>query len=653
MKFCLLPVLWASVLSAQTGSLTIHMILHAVGEERYEIAQTPKGVTLNTTIEYTDRANKRTTSATLHMKSDYTPLQLTVTGRPDSVTVQNASATVQENKASRTFAPPRRYFTIFGLSPFAIQMMMLHYWSSHGKPTSLPMLRASDAAEPVRIELAGHDAILVNGRHIKLDRYTVANLAFGREVLWMNAQGDLAAAMTFAGGLPMEAVRTEYESALPQLYRSGVAQEMTDFKAISRQVPPEGSGAFAIAGARLVDATGGAPVEDSVVVVRNGMITAAGPRNTLQIPRGIRVIEAKGKTLLPGLWEMHIHASGVEFGPALLAAGITTARDCGGEFDYLVAQRDSIEKLKAPSPRMLLAGLVDAGGIKAFGHVTAETPDEGRAVVDRYYAAGFEQMKLYTYLKPDVIQAIAEEAHRQGMTVTGHVPQAVNTFEGIEDGMDQINHLNYVSSMLRSPDTARGPVDVNSNTARKAIEFLKEQHTVVDPTAGWGEMAGHSKEVDVASFEPGIGNAPFVLNAKFRGMGGNTTAGQMKTRTAQTLAVIGALHKAGIPIVPGRGSRLAGYGLLRELELYVQAGFTPLEAIQSATIVSARAMHLDRASGTIEPGKRADLILVEGDPLMNISDIRKVSHVVTNGRMYDAQKLWQSVGFHPAAAPRM
>jgi imidazolonepropionase-like amidohydrolase len=121
----------------------------------------------------------------------------------------------------------------------------------------------------------------------------------------------------------------------------------------------------------------------------------------------------------------------------------------------------------------------------------------------------------------------------------------------------------------------------------------------------------------------------------------------MRTRTAQTLAAIGALHKAGVAIVPGSDTGLVGFGLDRELELYVQAGMTPLEAIQSATIVSARAMKLDRDSGTIEVGKRADLILVDGNPLANISDIRKVSRVVTNGRVYDAGKLWTSVGFRP------
>lgn len=631
---------------AETGSLTIHMINHAVGEERYEVATSGGGLKLSTRFEYTDRGNKRTAIADLSMAVDYTPLSLEVQGRPAKVHVQGGSATVEEDGKTRTFAAPGEYFTIFGPSPFAVQMMMMRYWNAHGRPASLPILRARPDAPPVEIELAGHDSIAVNGAMVALDRYTVANLMFGREVVWMNQNGDLAAAKTFAGGLPLEAVRTEYEPAFAQLYRSGVRQQLKDLESIGAMAPPELTGTFAIAGARMVDGTGAPPVNDSVVIVRDGRIAAVGPRARVAIPKGTAIVDGKGKTLLPGLWEMHIHYSGVEFGPALLAAGITTARDCGGEFDYLIAQRHAVEANGGIGPRLLLAGLVDAGGLNAFGSVTAETPEEGRAVVNRYRRAGFDQIKLYTFLKPDVVKAIAEEAHQRGMTVTGHVPQALNAFEGVEAGMDQINHLNYVTTMMRT-GPGRGPIDVHSEAARKAIQFFKDHHTVIDPTAGWGEMAGHSKEVDVASFEPGILKAPFVLDAKFRGMGGNTTTGQMRARTAQTLAVIGALHQAGVTIVAGSDTGLVGYGLHRELELYVEAGMTPLEAIQSATIVSARAMKLDRDSGSIEAGKRADLILVDGDPLTNIADLRKVSRVVANGRAFDPAKLWRSVGFQP------
>jgi len=646
MKAALCLLILAPGLAAQPGSLTIHMILHAIGEEHYEIAPADGGLTLDTTIQFNDRGMQRTTSAVLRMKSDYTPLDFEIkSNHPIRVTIDGASSKVSEDGTSRSFAPPDRYFTVFGATPFAIQMAMMRYWKAHGKPADLAVPRADSAAPPIHIVAAGKDSITAGGKTVLLERYTIENLMFGREILWMTAEGDLAAAMTFAGGLPMEAVRAEYEPALPQLYKSGVAQEMADLADLARRAPPDQAGAFAITGATLVDATGAQAVENSVVVVRNGRIAAVGARGKVAIPPDAPIVDARGKTLLPGLWEMHIHFSGVEFGPALLAAGITTARDCGGEFDYLVAERDAIEKRGGPGPRLLLAGLVDAGGIKAFGHVTAETPDEGRAVVQRYHAAGFQQIKLYTFLTPDVVKAIADEAHRLGMTVTGHVPQALNAFQGVEAGMDMINHLNYVTAVMRTPPGGRGPIDVNSEAAQKAIRFFKDHRTVVDPTAGWGEMASHSKEVDVASFEPGILRAPFVLDSKFRGMGGNTTAEQMKSRMAQTLAAIGALHKAGVIIVPGSDTGLVGFGLLRELELYVQAGMTPMEAIQCASIVSARAMKLDADCGTVEAGKRADLILVDGNPLANISDLRKVSMVVANGRLYQSAKLWQTVGF--------
>ena len=647
MKCILVLLLTAFSLTAQNGQFIIHMILHAIGEERYTIVPTAEGLKLDSTFAYSDRGNQRTTTATLRMKSDATPLSFEIKERPGSFKTDGDNATVTEDAATRSLTLPARYFTIFGSSPFAVQMMMLRYWTAHGKPANLPVLRANPAADPVRIAPAGHDSVKVNGQSVVLDRYTVANLIFGSEILWLNRDGDLAAAMTFAGGLPMEAVRTEYESALPQLYRAGVAQEMADLQDLGRRVPPERVGAFAISGATLIDATGAPPVPDSVVIVRDGRIAAAGARSAVAIPHGMPVVDAHGQTLLPGLWEMHTHFSGVEFGPALLAAGITTARDCGGEFDYLVAQRDAVAQHGGLGPRLLLAGLVDAGGPKAFGHVTAETPEEGRAVVNRYHAAGFEQIKLYTFLTPEVVKAITAEAHRLGMTVTGHVPQSLTTIQGVEAGMDQINHLNYATNAMRTSDGGRGPIDFGSQAAQRAIQFFKDHHTVIDPTAGWGEMAGHSRAVDVATFEPGIGKTPFVLDFKFRAMGGATTADQMRARMAQTVAAIGALHRAGVTIVPGSDTGLVGYGLHRELELYVDAGMTPLEAIQCATIVAARAMKLDRDSGTVEPGKRADLILVEGNPLAHISDLRRVTRVIANGRLYDARTLWQSVGFRP------
>jgi imidazolonepropionase-like amidohydrolase len=648
---------------AEKGSLTLYLLLHPIGEETYEVVGGPDNtLVMNTSFEYSDRGRKRTVAATMRMKPDFSPLFLEVQSKssPNSTTVSSAeihspSATVREDESSREIKLPPNYFVGFGYTPASVQMMMMRYWRSHLQPANLPILRANPKADsaPAQITLAGHDVLNVNGTRIPLARYTIANIVFGREILWLNRKGELAALMNFAGGLPLEAVRKEYEPAVSQLAASGVAQELRNLRELERLVPPTMAGSFAIAGATLVDGTGHAPVSDSVVVIRSGRIAAAGSRSQVTIPQGMKVVNASGKTLLPGLWEMHTHYSGVEFGPALLAAGITTARDCGGEFGFLTAIRDEIDQHHGLGPRLLLAGLVDASGPDAFGAVSADTPGEGRAVVAKYKAAGFRQIKLYTLLKPDVVKAISDAAHRLGMTVTGHVPSALNAITGVEAGMDQINHLGFVTPVLRAPrennnDRNEAPIDLSSDRVQKAIEFFQQHHTVVDPTASWGEMAGHSKNIEISSFEPAIARAPYTVVSKYVSLGSPPSESErFQGRMAESRAVIGALHKAGIPIVAGSDTGLIGYGLHRELELYVEAGMTPLEAIQTATTVAARAMNLAEDSGSIEPGKRADLILVDGNPLENISNIRKVSHVVTNGRIYDSAKLWQSVGFHP------
>jgi imidazolonepropionase-like amidohydrolase len=638
--------------TVEKGTLTVHLLLHAVGTETYDVHRVDPGgrLQMDATLEYSDRGTKRTQTASLRMRRDYTPESLDVKGRTASAfKLENATtASVREGDADRKFPLPRQFFAAFGNTPFSTQMMLMRYWMGHGRPARLTIPRAGAAAEDSKIELVGDDAISIAGKNVALKRYTITNLAFGKEVLWLNDQAQLAAVMTFAGGLPFEAVRTEYEPALQQLFRSGVSEEMRILSAFDQQVPAENSGAFAIAGATLVDAvTGHSPIPDSVVIVQGARITAMGRRDQVAIPSGMPVVDGAGRTLLPGLWEMHTHFSGVEFGPALLAAGVTTARDCGGEFDFLVAARDAIEKQHGLGPRLLLAGLVDGGGADAFGAVTADSADEARLVVAYYHGAGFQQIKLYTLLKPDVVAALAAEAHQFRMTVTGHVPSRMDTFQAVEAGMDQINHLNFVSRTLRAADS-HDPIDFKSGLAVKAIQFFQERQTVVDPTVSWGEMAGHTKDMAVSSFEPGIGKAPYSLASKFMSLGAPVTGSEaFQARMAENLAVIGALHKARVPIVAGSDTGLIGFGLHREIELYVKAGMTPLEAIQSATIVSARAMNMDREAGTIEVGKRADLILVDGNPLQNISDIRKVSSVIANGRRYDCKKLRAAAGFLP------
>jgi imidazolonepropionase-like amidohydrolase len=638
----------------EQGSFTVHLLLHAIGEEHFSLTRgaTEGTLTMDASFVSSDRGMKRTITSTLQMNQDYAPQRLeqkstggTGTASSQIAEITGRSATIHEGEKNRTVALPASAFVLFGTTPASEQMMMMRYWKAQHQPARLPILRADPLAPPVEIKLAGQDAFSLHGTTINLQRYTIANLMFGREILWLDERDQLAAIMTFAGGLPMEVVNDKYEPAFDQLVHSGVGQEMEDLAQLDKIVAPEASGSFAIIGATLIDGTGRPAVPNSAVVIRNGRIVAAGAAGTVALPPHIRVVHAEGLYLLPGLWEMHSHYSGVEFGPALLAAGVTTARDCGGEFEFLTTVRRTIDTQNALGPRLLLAGLIDGGGPAAFGAVNVERPDEAAAVVDRYHAAGFEQIKLYTLLKPDVVKAISTEAHRLGMTVTGHVPAAMNAFEGVDAGMDQINHLQFVTRVMHPAGTQT--TGITSPEAKKAISFFKEHQTVIDPTASWGEMAGHPKDMEVASFEPGVTAAPYTLSSKFLSMGSPAAdSAQFHTRMGTNEAVIGALYRAGVPIVAGSDTGLIGYGLDRELELYVQAGMTPMEAIQTATIISARVMKLDKDTGSIEPGKRADLLLLDGNPLQDIKNLRKATKVITDGRMFDSRELGQSVGFN-------
>jgi imidazolonepropionase-like amidohydrolase len=329
---------------------------------------------------------------------------------------------------------------------------------------------------------------------------------------------------------------------------------------------------------------------------------------------------------------MHAHVAQIEWLPAYLAAGVTTFRDMGGEQPFLTAIRDAIASGKGLGPRALLAGLVDGDAPGAFGAVVAATPSEGRAVVDRYRKLGFEQMKLYSLLQPDVVSAITARAHELGMSVTGHVPTALGLTRAVEAGMDHVAHL-PINGDPQSPQT------------RATIELLAKKKIVIDPTLPWNELLGHAPETTLESFEPGFAHAPPALVANYRSVKNDTDAATAKRRVRDSETMVKALFDAGVPIVAGTDGALPGYSLLRSIEMYVEAGMTPMQAIESATRVPAESMGLAKETGTIEPGKRADLIVLNADPLAQISNIRKLRWVVANGRVLEPAKLWAAAGF--------
>jgi imidazolonepropionase-like amidohydrolase len=647
----------------EQGKYTLHKFEQPIGEETYEIRRDGDSLAAKVDFKFTDRGSEVPLSTTFRAGQDLTPQSFEIKGRTartvsidQSITVDNGQVHFRtRDKNSDSAAPAGAFFAIAAYAPATMQMLMVRYWATHGSPAELPTLPKGS----VRIEPRGQDTIHVGDRVEKLDRFTVEGLIWGRETLWLDGQGNLIAAITTDAEFDhFEAIRQGYESALADFVGLAGTDEMSALAQLSKTIPGSHAPTLAIVGATLIDGTGAAPIADSAVVIHDGSIVVAGPRANVKVPKDAHVINAKGKFLLPGLWDMHAHFEQVEWGPIYLAAGVTTVRDCGNEFEFITAVRDAIAQRRGLGPRLLLAGIVDGNGPLALGVERVDTPEHARSWVDRYHAAHFQQMKIYSSVKLDELKIVADEAHRLGMTVTGHVPEGLNTFQAIEAGQDQINHIHYIADMMHPPfpegmsrmdqRKAIANLDLDSPDAHKALEFLKDHHTVVDPTIALFELFTATTAKTPASFEPGVEKIASELAQPLTDVEPPSERSELLDKVfTKDIAIVGALHRAGVPIVAGTDQAVPGHSLHREIELYVQAGFTPMEAIQAATIVPARVMGLDKELGTVEKGKRADLILLNADPLADIHNTRKVEYVISNGEMYHTAELWQSVGFKP------
>lgn len=619
------------------GVLRLHYVQKAIGYERYTVSRDGDGLSLSADFDFTDRGGRVQLAATLHTAADYAPRSLTAKGKTyrfvnvdSQVTVNGATATVRADGRDQQVPVTPTFYTVDGYAPFSAQMLMLRYWKAHGRPRVMQTAPGLPVNE-VTIELRGRDTI----RGVGLDRYVVDGVVWGRETIWLDDTGALAAAITRAGGLSFEAVRQDLEPALVEFVERGTRDRIADLEAITESVRPTREGDYAVVGATIVDGTDRPPIRDAAIVIRGGRIAAVGPRANVRIPAGLDVVRADGATIVPGLWDMHTHVTQVEWAPVYLGAGVTTVRDMGNEFEFITALRRAVASGRALGPRLLAAGLIDAGGPNAFGVYDAATPDEARQWVRKYHDAGFEQIKVYTQLAPPVVEAICAEAHKLEMTVTGHVPAAMTIEQAISAGMDHIAHL-----------AIRG--EAGTPEVTKTIEFLKAHGTVMDPTQSWSELLGHALGTPIAAFQPGIAKVPPPLNRLFSNAGASgIDATEARQRVERGLRIVKALHDAGVPVVAGTDEGVPGHSVHREIELYVEAGLTPLQALQSATVVPARAMTLDRELGTIESGKRADLAVLDANPLDDIHNLRRVRWTVAGGRMYDAAALWKSVRFMP------
>src|SRR5579859_123368 len=647
-SFALVILVWVSgwtqtaVPTPEQGAFNLHKFEQLIGCETYTLTPAQGEVVLKSDFKFTDRGSAVPLTATLTMAKDLTPRDFQIKGKISRFSsIENA---VHGRSAGTVTIPPgENFFDIQGYAPVAVQMMLVRYWRSHGSPKTLKTLPRGE----VQIQEQGTEEFTIGGRKVLLRKLSVRGLIWGMESLWLDSQDHLIALVSVDAEMDhFEAVADGYEDGLAAFVTGAARDGMANLAQVAAGFTAQHAKVTAIVGGRLIDGTGKPAIENAVVILKDGKIAAAGPASSTPVPEGAQMVDAHGKSVLPGLWEMHAHFEQVEWGPIYLATGVTTARDVGNEREFIVAARDAIAAGRGIGPRLVMAGVVDGSGPFALGVIRVDTPEQAREQVQKYKAAGFQQIKIYSSVKPDILKVVTAEAHRLGMTVTGHIPFGMNAIQGIEDGMDQINHVEYLTPLMVDPKSQT--IDPDAPNVKKVIKLLLYHHIVVDDTLALMEVILHPLDHPISGFEPGILKVAPELKEGLETMGTPPAKADQSAATFRAMeTTVRVLHQAGVPIVAGTDQAVPGFSLDREIELYVQAGFTPMEAIQSATIVAARAMGMENESGTIEPGKRADVILVDGNPLENISDIRKVSAVFAAGKMYQPAALWSAVGFKP------
>lgn len=620
-----------------TGSFILHKFAQAIGRETYA----RQGDAWNVDFLFTDRSSKVPLKASLRTTNDLHPLSLTIRGQTsrmttinDSISITGSNARIKVNDSAYSAALPRLAFPVTGYAPVTFQMLLLEYWRRNGEPSTLPLLPSGS----VTIRQDGFDT-LSGDKPLVLRRYVVGGLIWGNELVWTGLDGRLFCLVSIDAEFDkFEATLPAYEDILPQLLKRAAIYGMRLFPRLHGQ-----SGNLALTGGTLIDVVGGHSIPNATVLVSNGRIVSAG--TGVAIPAGYTKKDVTGKTILPGLWDMHAHFEQVEWGPAYIGAGITTVRDCGNEFDFINAVKQSIDAGEGIGPHILKAGIIDGHGPMALGVIQAGDPVEAVTAVDRYKANGFVQIKIYSSVKPAVVKAICDEAHRVGLTVTGHIPEGMTLLAGVDSGMNMVNHIPFVAAVLhRNKDFS---IDFSDPKNVEVIRFLKEHHTVVDPTLAVYEIAYRSLDDSITRIEPNYHTLPPVIQALYVNSGlPAKRAAFYRPLFLSWLSIVKALQENGIPIVAGTDETIPGYSLYRELELYVQAGLTPLEAIRAATIVPARVMQLEDQTGSVTAGKTADLIVVDGDPLQDISQLRKVGLVIKDGVVYDPVAVHRLVGFN-------
>lgn len=617
-------------------------------------------------FEYADRGRGPSIRSTLKLGAAGIPIAFTATG------VNNTRATIDERfsvrrglaawssalEKGRQQTQGNEFFMPFNESPEIRAVLARALLQAPGN--RLPLLPAGTAA----IEKAGSVEFRRDGRSQPATMYSISGIGLGPTFVWLDDSGELFGYTDRTFGV----IRRGWEASMPALREAERGALQRHYEKIAVGASREMDGLTVIRGARIFDSIAGRLTEPATVFVWDGRVSAVYPGD-VAIPEGSLLIDGRGKTLMPSLWDMHNHVQPVYL-PEYLAFGITNVRDMGSNVEDLQYLMRGIRERRFAGPDIHPLGFVDRRNqFAAPVGLLADGLDQALEFVDFYAQHGYSGLKLYSSIKPEWVAPMAAAAHARGLPVAGHIPAFMSPEAAIRAGYDEITHFNQLllafvggaeidtrgPARFLVPGEWAGLIDPESDEVQRFIALMKQRDIALDSTLAVIMEMFRNKPGELSPLFTGAADQlpEEVRRRQIMTTGYNQGREPAFARSADMLLrLTNVLHRAGVRILPGTDNQLPGFTLIRELIYFTEAGIPPNEVLQLATIVPARHMGLAYRLGSIEPGKDAQMSLIDGNPLADITALYRVEKVFKGRWIYSAPDLLRAQGFTPAGSLR-
>ena len=624
------------------------------------ITTAPDG-TITTVLDVLENGRGPHVDATIKLAADGTIASFTATGHHTYGATFDAAFTragnhaswkTTEETAARDLTGPAFYVPIAEVPE--IQGLLVQAALKHGG--TLPLLPGGTA----HVEKTGDVTITGKAGPRTVTGYAIIGLDVIPTQTWMDSDGSWFGYVSEGFSLVPEG----WDAAIDPLVKKGAelirARDARLAKELAHQPPAAG---LAYTHARVLDVERGRWLADQTVVVVGDKITAVG--KAAKIPAGAEVVDLAGKALVPGLVDMHAHL-GDSDGMLDIASGVTTARDVGNDPDKLDDFKQRYDDGAAIGPRVFRFGFMEGRNEKAASSkITAETVEEARAGVKFFADRKYDGIKIYNSMKPELVPVITAEAHKAGLKVTGHIPVHMLANEAVRAGYDGIEHINmlflnfFATHDTDTRDTTRFTLvgekaqdfDLKSAPVKDFIKLLLDHKTIIDPTVNAFEdlLVGEQGKI-IPGLEAMVARLPVQTQRGYLTGGLPLDAAKHARYLAafdKMLAMIKTLYDAKVRLVVGTDA-MAGLMLHHELALFARAGVPNAAILQMATIDPARYLGRDKTAGTIAPGKLADLVVIDGDPLARISDVGRTVSTMRGGVVFATTPIYTALGIEPA-----